>query len=216
MKFSNDTLSVLKNFSRINQSILFQAGNKLRTISSHKTVMAEATLTEDIPRTAGVYDIGRFLSTLSLFQDPDVEFENEQFVIRSGKSVLKYTYTAENMIVSPPSKNIVLPSEDAIFNTNSQVIDSVSKAADVLGLPEICFGCTNGTVYIAAVDTKNPTTDTFSTDVGSINDDTNFKMYVAKEYLRVLPFDYKITVSKKGMIHLHNDKVQYWVAGESK
>ena len=34
MKLSDKTISVLKNFSSINQSILFKEGNKLRTISA--------------------------------------------------------------------------------------------------------------------------------------------------------------------------------------
>ena len=47
MKLSDKTISVLKNFSSINQSILFKEGSKLRTISVMKNILAEATINEE-------------------------------------------------------------------------------------------------------------------------------------------------------------------------
>ena len=57
MKLSEKTLSILKNFSSINQSILFKKGNKLRSISVMKNILAEATVTEDLPKDFGIYDL---------------------------------------------------------------------------------------------------------------------------------------------------------------
>ena len=45
MKLSSKTIELLKNFSSINQSILFKEGSKLRTISVMKNILAEATST---------------------------------------------------------------------------------------------------------------------------------------------------------------------------
>ena len=50
MRLSDKTLMLLKNFSTINQSILFKQGNSLRTISVMKNILAEATIEEDIPK----------------------------------------------------------------------------------------------------------------------------------------------------------------------
>ena len=50
MKLSVDTLSVLKNFASINQGIMFKKGKILRTVSPHKNVMAEATVSDEFPR----------------------------------------------------------------------------------------------------------------------------------------------------------------------
>ena len=61
MKLSDNTLSLLKNFSSINQSILFKKGNTLRTISVMKNILAEATVTEDFAKDFGVYDLNQFL-----------------------------------------------------------------------------------------------------------------------------------------------------------
>ena len=41
MKLSNNTTNILKNFSQINQSILIKQGNKLKTISVMKNILAE-------------------------------------------------------------------------------------------------------------------------------------------------------------------------------
>ena len=46
MKLSNKTLEVLKNFSNINQNILIEEGNVLRTISTMKNILGRATIEE--------------------------------------------------------------------------------------------------------------------------------------------------------------------------
>ena len=66
MKLSEKTLSLLKNFGSINQSILFKEGNKLRTISVMKNILAEATVTEEFSKDFGIYDLNQFLNGLSL------------------------------------------------------------------------------------------------------------------------------------------------------
>ena len=69
MKLSDATISILKNFSSINQSIIVAEGNKLRTISVMKNILAEATVEETFPRTFAIYDLNEFLNGLSLHED---------------------------------------------------------------------------------------------------------------------------------------------------
>ena len=66
MKLSDITLSLLKNFSTINQSILFKQGSKLRTISVMKNIYAEASIGENLPKDFGIYDLNQFLNGLGL------------------------------------------------------------------------------------------------------------------------------------------------------
>lgn len=216
MQFSDETLGVLKNFSRINQSIMFRPGQKIRTISPQKTVMAEANVAENFPESAGVYDISRFIGTLTLFNSPDVAFEKENFRISNDKSELKYTYTAENMIVTPPDKDINIPNVEATLEISSATLENVAKAADVLGLPEICFSAQGGNIYISAVDSRNSTSDSYRTNVAEDVGCNDFNMYIKKEYLRLLQGDYTVTLSKSGMAHFKSSKVKYWVACDSK
>ena len=46
MNLSSDTLSLLKNFSEINQGILVKPGNTIKTISNMKNILAEAQISE--------------------------------------------------------------------------------------------------------------------------------------------------------------------------
>jgi hypothetical protein len=210
MNFSDDTLSILKNFSGINPSIMFKPGNVIRTISPQKTVMAAATIDENIDTPAAVYDLSRFLSTLSLFENPEIQFGEDKFTITSGRSRVSYTYASESMIISPPEKDIQVPDPEATIDVNWADIQSVIRAAGVLQLGEIAFRCNGTTISMAAVDSKNPTADNYSVDVGE--GDKTFDMIIQVENLRLLPDDYTISLSSKGMAHFKSNKVQYWIA----
>jgi hypothetical protein len=112
MKLSNDTLSVLKNFGTINQGLFFKQGKILKTVSSHKNILAEVTIKEDIPAEFGVYDLNNFLSVVSLHKDdPSFEFDEKHVVIcgNKGRSKIKYRFCEPTMIVTPPEKAIAMP-----------------------------------------------------------------------------------------------------------
>lgn len=215
MKFTENTIAVLKNFSQINPSILFKQGNTLRTISPQKTVMAAANIEETIPSDAGVYDVSRFLATLSLFDSPEVEFGSEQFLIKDDKSALKYTYTAENMIVSPPQKDITVPNPIATIDLDWKVIKRVRDAAGVLGLPEVGFSSQGSGIVVSAVDGKNSTADNFSVTIEAGNEFPEFNMIIKTDYLKLLENDYTVVLSN-GMAHFQAEQVQYWIAVESR
>lgn len=216
MQFSENTLSVLKNFSQINPSIMFKPGQVLRTISPQKTVMAAASIEEDFSMEAGVYDLGRFLSTLSLFDNPDIDFQENQFRIKDGKSSMKYTYTSENMIVCPPDRDIVVPDVVATVNLAWKDIRKVRDAAGVLSLPEVSFSSDGKGVVLSAVDGKNSTADSFSISVAEDQEFTTFDMVIKTDYLKLIENDYSISLSSKGMAHFVSDQVQYWIAIESR
>jgi hypothetical protein len=90
MKLSEKTLSLLKNFSGINQSILFKQGNKLRTISVMKNILAEVEVEEEFERDFGIYDLNQFLNAMSLYQNPQLKFANDSYVgISEGKCTIQ-------------------------------------------------------------------------------------------------------------------------------
>jgi len=216
MKFSSDTLSVLKNFSTINPSIVFKPGSVVRTISPQKTVMAAATIDETVETQAGVYDLSRFLSTLALFDNPDVDFGQDRFTIKGGRSELRYTYTSESLMVTPPEKDIVVPDPEVSVNIKWQDIESVRQAAGVLQLPEIAFIGDGNTITMSAVDSKTSTADNYNTVVAEGVSTDPFNMIIKTDNLKLVPTDYEVTLSSKGMAHFKSDKVQYWIAIESR
>ena len=216
MKFSNETLSILKNFSAINSGMVFKPGNQLRTIHPQKTIMAVASIGETIESKAGVFDLSRFLATLSLFDDPDVEFTADRFVIKSGKSKVTYTYAAESTIVSPPEKEITFPKPEATVNLLWKELDSVIKAASILKLGEIAFVGDGDKVTLSAVDSKNPTADTYSIVIADGGDFGDFKMLMKVENLKLMPNDYEVALSSRGLAQFKSNKVNYWIALEAK
>jgi hypothetical protein len=215
MKFSNDTLNVLRNFSSINPSVLFKPGQTVRTISPQKTVMAAATIAESVPTEAAVYDLSRYLATLQLFDEPEVQFGESKFTISSGRSQLKYTYASPSMIISPPEKDIELPNPELSVKLNWKTIDSVIKAAGVLSLGEVGFKAQETTVTMSAVDSKNPTADSFDVVIKDDYDGAPFNMIIKVDNLKLMPADYDVALSSRGMAHFKSENVQYWIAVQS-
>ena len=196
MKLSDKTLSVLKNFSTINQSILFKQGSKLRTISVMKNILAEATITEELPKDFGIYDLSQFLNGLSLHQSPELDFANEgHVVIKEGRSRSKYFFADPNVIITPPEKPITLPSEDVSFELSTDQLDKLLKAASIYQLPDLSVVGDNGAVKLLVRDKKNDTSNSFSIAVGETESTFSFNFKV--ENIKILPGTYEVSVSQK-------------------
>jgi len=215
MKLSDKTISVLKNFSSINQSILFKEGSKLRTISVMKNILAEATITEDLPKDFGIYDLNQFLNNLGLYQSPELDFANDGYVVvREGKSRSKYFFADPNVIITPPDKAINLPTEDVCFELNTQVLDKLLKAASVLQLPDISAVGKNGVVKLVVRDKKNDTSNAHEEVVGETDSEFVFNFKV--ENIKILPGTYEVVVSQKLLSRFtsKNHDLCYYIALE--
>ena len=215
MKLSDKTLSVLKNFSGINQSILFKQGNKLRTISVMKNILAEATITEEFPRDFGIYDLNQFLNGLGLHKAPELDFENDGYVvIREGKMRSKYFFADPSVIVTPPDKAINLPSEDVCFELTTEQMDKLLKAASVYQLPDISAVGESGVVKLVVRDKKNDTSNDFSIVVGETDSEFVFNFKV--ENIKILPGTYEVVVSQKLLSRFQskNHDLCYYIALE--
>ena len=215
MKLSDKTLSVLKNFSTINQSILFKQGSKLRTISVMKNILAEATVTEEIPIDFGIYDLNQFLNGLSLHQSPELDFVNEgHVVIKEGRMRSKYFFADPNVIITPPDKAIDLPSEDVSFELSTDQLDKLLKAAAIYQLPDLAVVGANGVVKILVRDKKNDTSNDFSVTVGETTKQFSFNFKV--ENIKILPGTYDVSVSSKLLSRFtsKNQDLTYFIALE--
>jgi hypothetical protein len=196
MKLSDKTVSLLKNFSTINQSILFKKGSNLRTISVMKNILAEATVDEDFPKDFGIYDLNQFLNGLSLHQDPELDFTNESYVrISEGKMRSNYFFSDPNVIIVPPEKEISLPSIDVSFELKTQQLDRLLKAAAVYQLPDLSVDGDAGVVKLVVRDKKNDTSNDFSIVVGETDSEFSFNFKV--ENIKILPGTYEVSISKK-------------------
>ena len=196
MKLSDSTLTLLKNFSNINQSILFKQGKSLRTISVMKNILAEATINEELPKDFGIYDLNQFLNGLSLHNNPDLDFTNDNYVvIREGRSRSKYFFADPNVIVCPPEKTIELPTEDVSFELKTEQLDKLLKAAGIYQLPDLSAIGEDGVVKLVVRDKKNETSNDFAVVVGETEGKFVFNFKV--ENIKLIPGSYDVVVSSK-------------------
>ena len=215
MKLSDKTLTVLKNFAGINNSILVKQGAQLRTISVAKNILAEAAIEEDFPRDFAVYDLNQFLNGLSLHQDPDLDFSPESYIsIKEGKRRVKYFYADPNVIVSPPDKEITLPSDDVHFQLESLSLEKLLKAAGVYQLPDLSAVGEAGVVKLVVRDKKNDTSNEFAVVVGETNKEFVFNFKV--ENIKIIPGAYDVVVSSKLLSRFTNTQhdLKYFIALE--
>ena len=215
MNLSDKTLTILKNFAGVNNSILVKKGNQLRTISVAKNILAEANIEEDFPREFGIYDLNQFLNGLSLHQDPDLDFENDSYLnIREGKRIAKYFFADPQVIISPPEKEITLPSEDVHFQLESTALDKLLKAAAVYQLPDFSVIGEAGVVKLVVRDKKNDTSNSYSVVVGETDKEFTFNFKV--ENIKIIPGSYDVIVSSKLLSQFNNSQynLKYYIALE--
>jgi hypothetical protein len=216
MKLSDNTLTLLKNFAGINQSILVKQGNKLRTISIAKNILAEAEITEEFPRDFAIYDLNQFLNGLSLHSDPDLDFAEDSYItIREGKRRVKYFYADPNVIISPPEKEIKLPSEDVCFQLETGSLEKLVKAAGVYQLPDISAIGDAGVIRLVVRDKKNDTSNEYSIVVGETDKQFTFNFKV-ENISKIVSGAYNVVVSSKLLSQFTNTKhnLCYYIALE--
>ena len=157
MKLSEQTISVLKNFSSINQNILVKHGAELRTMSTMKNILGEAIISESFPRDFGIYDLNEFLGVLTLVKDPELEFDNDNYLtVNSGRSKIKYFYSDPSILTTPP-ETFNAPECDVNIEISEKVLDQVLKASAVMQLPDIIVRGETDNTFIEATDLKNTT-----------------------------------------------------------
>ena len=215
MKLSDKTLTILKNFAGINNSILVKQGTQLRTMSVAKNILAEAEIDEEFSREFGVYDLNQFLNGLSLHQDPEMDFSEESYLtIREGRRKVKYFYADPQVIISPPDKQITLPSEDVHFQLESTALDKLLKAAAVYQLPDLSAVGEAGVVKLVVRDKKNDTSNEYSIVVGETDKTFSFNFKV--ENIKIIPGAYDVVVSSKLLSRFSNSNLNltYYIALE--
>jgi|TARA_X000000950_G_scaffold189547_1_gene229126 hypothetical protein len=216
MKLSDSTLSILRNFAGINNSILVKRGNRLRTISVAKNILAEANLDEDFPSDFALYDLNQFLNVNnSLFRNPELDFtDNGYVVISEGKSKQTFFFADPNVIVTPPDKEITLPTEDVCFELSTEQLDKLLKAAAINQLPDFSAIGRNGKVTLVVRDKKNDTSNNFNIVVGETSSEFTFNFKV--ENIKILPGTYDVVVSQKLLSRFtsKNHDLTYYIALE--
>jgi len=214
MNISNETLDILRNFSSINSGLTVKAGNELKTVSAMKNIYAKAIVTEDFDKEHSIYDLSEYLGAVSLFDTPTFEFNAEKVIVSEGDNSVTYYYADPQMVISP-QKEITMPEPEISFDLDEGVLDSLHKASSVLSLPDMVLSSDGTTVVLTVKDKKNSTSNIFSKTVAQGNGST-YEMFLRMENVKVIPGDYTVFVSSKGIAQFTNRKqsVEYFIALE--
>tara|TARA_B100002019_G_scaffold62651_1_gene53696 strand:- start:263 stop:925 length:663 start_codon:yes stop_codon:yes gene_type:complete len=213
MKLTSKTISILKNFSTINQNLMVKTGNTLSTMSAMKNIIAQAEVTEKFPQDFAIYDLNEFLSALSLFEEPELNFQDQYVTITqsSSRKSLKYWFS-DPEVVTTPSKAISMPSKEITFKLSSDSLNEIQKAAAVIGAPDMAL--TDGMIMVT--DKKNDTANAYEDDVDVNETGADYKFWFKTENLKLIDGSYEVEVSSKNISHFTNSTVdiEYWIALE--
>ena len=213
MKLSDTTISVLKNYSSINQNLKIGAGNNLVTMSAMKNIVAKSKVEETFEKDIAIYDLNEFLAALSLFESPELDFEDDHVMINNeGKtSSCKYWYS-DPSVVTTVSNPIEMPESEVSFTLSSDELSNITKAAAVIGVPDMVLE--NGSLRVT--DKKNQTANAFSMNVAQDIKHLNYAFWFKVENLKLMPGTYDVSVSSKKISHFKNTSVdiEYYIALE--
>ena len=211
MKLTKQTLQFIENFQQINPSIKFLSGNVMRTCSPLKTIYARANLDQEIEKDFSIYDLTKFMSALSLFNDPDIDLDKDSATITDGNKKIKYTYCSENTITIPSDKDVNLPSKDIKFQLTDEMLKSVTKASSVLKLPNIAVVGEDGKLFFKAFNVEDTTDNVYTLDIGE-TDQEFVAVFNKDSFDKLIAQSYDVTISNKGLSEFKSSIVVYWVA----
>jgi len=216
MKVSERTTNLLKNYANINQSIEFREGNVLKTVSPLNTILASVEIEEEFPRTFPIYELNRFLGTLDLFNNPELDFMDNGVNITDDNHKAIYRYCgSSSMFQTPPDKDITFPEPEVEFQLTQELFKKTINAANTLGLPEIVVEGDGSEIKLLVSDTGNVSSDNFSTKVGS-TDKTFHMIFKTENFSTIAEGAYNVSLSSKRISHFkrEGDSLQYWIALE--
>lgn len=212
MKFNARTLQILRNFSTINQSIVFKPGTRLTTLSPTKSVMARATVETEFESSFAIFDLPNLLGALTLFEDPELSASSQVLEIREGGRRMNYMLADLSLVVEPPSKDVELPSPEVQFTLKSDEFSRLMKALAVIGAPQLAVTGDGETMYFETHNAKNPSESTYRVEVGKT--DKKFKLIFLAENIKLMPGDYEVQISSRGLSHFKGVDIEYWIAVE--
>jgi len=212
MKLSKETVGLIKNFAGINSNLLLKSGNKLATISAQKNVMADAVVTETFPD-FGIYDLNEFLGAMSLFEDPELTFNDKWVTIGQGGNSIKY-FAADASVLTAPQKAITFPDAEIEFPMSANMLSMIQRTASVLRASDVSIVGDGSTIAVVVGDKKNATGNSYNSAVGAT--EKKFKVNLKVENLKMIPGDYQVSISSKKISRFKGaGDLVYYVAVEA-
>lgn len=211
----NNLVKTLKALSAINNGIVLKAGKPVHTISPERHIYACSN--EIAPFDFGIYDLGQFLSTLSLTNDDsrEITVDGVQMVIKDDTVTLRYTGAVESQIVTPPEDVTPLTSLEKYnkFNLPKDELKRLIQAGVIMLANDFVFEYKNNFVNVSTK-SDNPDANVFSKE---------FPCEVTKEEVATLSADmlkvldqndYTVYLTEKSFVFESDDITYYLVRSD--
>lgn len=211
MQISQNTLKILKNFNGLNSNISISPGNMIRTIAKEGTAtLAMAVVEEEFPVQFAVENLSKFISAVSLFENPEFEFFDQYVKIGDGRNYVRYIYSEPDNLILPPSGRIKMKTKDIEFDLSEKDFQLIHNAISCLLTPELCIVGEDNVLMLKATDTKNPTITNFSMPVG-ITDKEFISVFNAQNF-KFIQKDYHVSLCIGQFVEFASDDLTYWIA----
>jgi len=216
MRLSKKTIDVLKNFATINASIGVRAGSNLRTISAAKDTFAKVVVDDVFPEDFRIYDIVDWLSTLTLFDSPEIEFHENHMVIHNEANTMRssYYYAAPALVTTPPDQDISFPSTDLELTIKNHDLNSILKASALMKLKSVALTHNGDGEIRFGVKGSGETANEFSVVCEGDTFGNTFNILLDPNRMNFLDGDYVVRVSKLGIscFSCEDNNAQYFIA----
>lgn len=211
----NDTRATLKILTNINASMTINKDEDIYVVSPCSSVIGYAKLENKFKEDLSIYDMKQFLSVLSLFDEPSLEFSEDKksVIIGSGTQSVKYFLTEKEFIKQ--GKELTMPEDsEVLFDLPSNVIDKVMKASEVMRLDFINISSDGKVVTIGACSVGDDTANNYSEKVADGNGSI-YNFYMKSNKVILPSIDYKVTCSSRNICEFKGDRLTYWIGLET-
>jgi hypothetical protein len=225
MKLSDTTISVLKNFTAINEGIIFQPGSTQKTIDPQMTVMAFAEFEESFPKKAPIVELAKFIQNIEAMTDHDIAFETNAIVLSNMAKTMQYSclYGSEKVIKAPPDKTLPLDDAKNALTLTKEQISLLLKFASINNLPYISFygdeKGTNAEVWDPEASGPKVESPHFTIKLDTNSHSTSWKENFKTERLQKMlsgSYNVKFLPGHCGIFENASIKVKYIIAAEKK
>jgi len=216
MKLSENTISIMKNFGSIYESMVFNKGKVLKTISKSRDILAQCAITEEIPCDFAIYDVNNFLSVISLYKEtPELSFTEKSVILSGlgGRSKMEYRFCPRDLVTSPPEKNISMPSSEVELALTKQDFAWIKNVSNIISTPNISVKSDGKKIKIVSYDSSDDASATNELEIADGNGDKYDLIFKTEALIKMYDSNYNVTISSKGVGHFVSTELdlQYWI-----
>lgn len=195
MKLSEQTVSVLKNFSSINNAIRIPAGNEIRSMAVTHNIIGIFKCEEEFSSDFAVADVKKFLLATEMVPDANLDFDEHSVQLSDNKSNLKVQYFfCDPSLVVFPEKEPKIEKIDATFEISEDQLKKVMTAASSLELPDLVFSGDGEKISVSVFKSKLDTSNKLEIVLCESSEKFNHRFIVDR--LKMVPGNYVVSLTE--------------------